>query len=405
MKAVKKKVYLNKKQETLFLESVDASRYVYNRCLALKKYAYQKFGVSLSAYTLIKRITVWKKRKNTEFLKKASIQNLQQAVLDMEKAYKNFFRRVKSGEKKAGFPRFKSRHYASQKVRYVQYVQLDWEKKKVYFPKVGWCKAKNWREDLKNFPHKSVSLERDRTGAFYASVLFHGDSEKVIPPFESFLGLDMGVRYFTVTSDSQKEKGPHIEPFMEKLDFLQKKLSQSEKKSKRREKKLKSLNQTWKKAIFLKQNYAHHLTKQLAEKHTKIFVEDLNIKAMSKSAAGTLEKPGVSVAAKSGLNREILKKGWGSFFQILDYKLQERGGSLEKVDPKFSSQDCSECGYRDKKNRKEEKFHCHSCGYEDHADVNAAKNLLKRGLNLDLDAKQTDKKALLSSLERSESVV
>ena len=100
-----------------------------------------------------------------------------------------------------------------------------------------------------------------------------------------------------------------------------------------------------------------------------------------KSAKGTKEKPGKNVAAKRALNRKITQQGWGMFFEFLEYKLKEHGGRLVKVDPKYTSQTCSRCGHVDKENRKSQsRFVCESCGHVDNADVNAAKNILARGI-------------------------
>ena len=104
---------------------------------------------------------------------------------------------------------------------------------------------------------------------------------------------------------------------------------------------------------------------------------------MTKSAKGTLEKPGKSVKAKSGLNRSILKEGWYMFLRMLEYKYDWYGKEFIKVDPKFTSQICSKCGFKSKKNRKSQsKFECINCGFKINADHNAAINILARGLAL-----------------------
>ena len=85
---------------------------------------------------------------------------------------------------------------------------------------------------------------------------------------------------------------------------------------------------------------------------------------------------------KQGLNRVITQQSWGLFFELLEYKLQERGGELIKVDPKHTSQACNECGHISKENRKSQaKFVCTACGHSVNADTNAAKNILVRGIH------------------------
>jgi putative transposase len=101
---------------------------------------------------------------------------------------------------------------------------------------------------------------------------------------------------------------------------------------------------------------------------------------MTESAAGTAEQPGRNVRAKSGLNRSILEQGWFQFETFLSYKLAETGGELVKVDPRNTSRTCNNCGSIDARSRESQaRFVCVECGHEAHADVNAAKNILRAG--------------------------
>ena len=109
-------------------------------------------------------------------------------------------------------------------------------------------------------------------------------------------------------------------------------------------------------------------------------MEELQIRNMSSSARGTIEEPGRMVRAKSGLNKSILDQGWFEFRRQLEYKLFWRGGMLVEVNPRHTSQTCSCCGHTAKENRVSRVvFRCLACGHEEHADVNAAKNILTVG--------------------------
>ena len=111
-----------------------------------------------------------------------------------------------------------------------------------------------------------------------------------------------------------------------------------------------------------------------------VAVEDLQIKNMTRSAAGNADKPGKNVAAKSGLNKAILDQGWFEFRRQLDYKLDWNGGMLIAVPPQYTSQTCPCCGHVAKANRKTQaKFECVECGYKNNADVVGAMNILARG--------------------------
>ena len=112
-----------------------------------------------------------------------------------------------------------------------------------------------------------------------------------------------------------------------------------------------------------------------------IFIEDLKVSNMSKSAKGTTEEPGGNVRAKSGLNKSILDQGWHTFRQQLEYKSAWQGGIVVAIAPRYTSQTCSRCGHCAKESRQSQsEYLCVSCGYEANADVNAARNILAAGL-------------------------
>ena len=126
---------------------------------------------------------------------------------------------------------------------------------------------------------------------------------------------------------------------------------------------------------------------KLAKKHLKLknrrndflhkLTNNLMIKNMSKKAKGSIANPNMRSSAKSGLNRSILQQSWGKFFELLEYKFKRNGGELIKVEPKFTSQKCSCCGYISKENRESQsKFICKQCGYSINADYNASLNIL-----------------------------
>ena len=121
----------------------------------------------------------------------------------------------------------------------------------------------------------------------------------------------------------------------------------------------------------------HEITHAITEKFGKIAVEDLNIKGMTASAAGTEEEPGSMVKQKSGPNRAILERGWANFVGQLEYKSQWKGGEVVKVDPQYTSQMCSVCCHDASESREtQSKFECVKCGHQENADANSAKNIL-----------------------------
>jgi putative transposase len=127
-------------------------------------------------------------------------------------------------------------------------------------------------------------------------------------------------------------------------------------------------------------DYLHKATSAISKNHAMVCIEDLRVKNMSKSAAGTAENPGQCVRAKSGLNKSILDQGWFEFRRQLEYKLAWAGGRLITVPPQNTSQQCPVCDCVSAANRlTQARFRCVECLYEDNADVVGAKNILARG--------------------------
>ncbi|WP_335806190.1 transposase, partial [Gallibacterium anatis] len=119
-----------------------------------------------------------------------------------------------------------------------------------------------------------------------------------------------------------------------------------------------------------RKDFLHKISTQISKNHAMIYIEDLQVANMSKSAKGTAEQHGKNVAAKSGLNRAILDQSWFEFRRQLDYKTQWQGGFLVAVPPQNSSRTCPCCGHISKENRQtQDHFECVECGYTKNADV------------------------------------
>ena len=132
---------------------------------------------------------------------------------------------------------------------------------------------------------------------------------------------------------------------------------------------------TSRKLYQIRDNWLHHVSKEIASKYSVVYVENLNIKGMTASAKGTIESPGKNVKQKTGLNKSIQNTGWGKLEQMLEYKT-----NIIKVSAAYTSQRCNKCGHLDKDNRKTQAdFKCLACGHRDNADVNAALNILALG--------------------------
>jgi transposase, IS605 OrfB family, central region len=129
-----------------------------------------------------------------------------------------------------------------------------------------------------------------------------------------------------------------------------------------------------------RRDFLHKASTAISKNHAMVCIEDLQVRNMSKSAAGTADAPGRNVQAKSGLNKAILDQGWFEFRRQLDYKLAWKGGHLIVVPPQNTSRTCPCCGHVSADNRQTQaRFECVECGFEENADVVGAINVLRAG--------------------------
>ena len=188
------------------------------------------------------------------------------------------------------------------------------------------------------------------------------------------VGIDVGVRNIRL-HDGTKFELPDMSRLEEKKKYHQRKIKGLKVKSNQWIKHIEAVKRIDAKIANIRKMWHYEIVNYLAEKYQYVVVEDLNIQGMTRSAKGTDEDPGKNVKAKSGLNREILKTGWGQLFRILNERT-----TVVKVNPSYTSQECSKCGYVSKKNRNGSVFICQECKFESHADTDAAIVIRERGI-------------------------
>ena len=346
-----------------------ACRFVFNQALALQKAKYEVGNKKLSYADLCAELLTLK--LSNPWLGESPSQTLQQSMKDLERSYKNFF------AKRADFPRFKKKGLSSS-FRFPQGCKLDQANNRIFLPKLGWMHYRNSREVLGEVKNVTVSHS---CGHWYISVQTEREVSDVIHPSTSAIGVDMGITQFATLSNGhvfaavnsfkqkQKQLARYQRAFSRKVKFSQN--------WKRQKSKIGKLHQT---IANIRKDYLHKTTTIISQNHAMIVIEDLQVKNMSKSASGNLDKPGRHVKAKSGLNRSILDQGWFEFRRQIEYKQVWRGGHVLAVPPQYTSQRCSCCGTVSKENRQSQaKFACIACGYQANADVNAAMNILAAG--------------------------
>ena len=370
LRAYKYRLRPTRKDRMHLAQASGCARFVWNRGLACEKTRLENKEKLKRFAGLCLDLTEWKKEETTHFLTLAPSQVLQQVCKDLDRAISDGLKKTK------GFPRFKKKGH-DESFRYPQ--GFKFSDNKVFLPKIGWVKFRK-SQDMHGTP-KNVTVSK-RAGEWYISVQVEAEiAWQEHPNMNSEVGIDMGIAQFATLSDGHILKPCNsYRKNQRKLMIEQRALSRKEKGSHNRKKQIFRIQRLHKRIADSRLDYLHKATTWIAKNHGKVVLEDLKIVNMSKSAKGTMEKPGRKVAAKSGLNKSILDQGWYEFKRQLGYKLSWSGGELILVDAKNTSRRCQTCGHVSKNNRKSQSsFCCVSCGHRDHADINAAKNILAAG--------------------------
>ena len=351
---------------------VGSCRFVFNKALALQKERYEQGEKKLGYAGLCKLLTEWRNSPDTAWLADAPVHPLQQTLKDLERAYSNFF------AKRADFPRFKKKgQHDSFRYPDPKQIKLDQPNSRLFLPKLGWLRYRRSRDVLGAVKNVTMSLS---CGKWVVSIQTEREVDQPVPNGGA-VGIDMGIARFATLSD-----GTFYAPLssFKQHEIAMRRAQQA------MSRKIKFSN-NWKKAKarvqrihsrigHARRDYLHKTSTAISQNHAMVCIEDLQVRNMSMSAAGTADAPGRNVRAKSGLNKSILDQGWFEFRRQLDYKLAWNGGWLVAVPPQNTSRTCPCCGRVSADNRKTQaRFACVECGFEDNADVVGAINVLRAG--------------------------
>ena len=343
-------------------------RFVFNRGLEEVKKYYDTTGHFLNYVQLAAFLPKWK--QDADWLKDCNAQVLQQSMKNLSQALMNFF----AG--RANFPRFKAKG-RKDSCRFPQSVKSDQNNNRIYLPKIGWVRYRNSRKIIGTIKNVTVTA---KCGKWYVSIQTEYEQEKPVHS-SSDIGIDMGIVRFATLSDGQYLNPVNaFKTLKDKLAKLQRQLKRKTKGSNNWKKLVAKISKLHHRIANIRKNFLHQISNTISKNHATVYVEDLQVKNMSKSAKGTVEKHGKMVKQKSGLNRAILDQAWYEFRRQLEYKLRWRGGQLIPVSPQYTSQCCPACGHTAKANRTTQAlFACVQCGYSNNADVVGAMNVLQRG--------------------------
>ena len=353
-------------------------RWVWNQALAEQQARRERGDPYANYLAMAKWLTAWRAAPETRWLADGPVHPQQQVLKRLDAAFQIFFANVQAG-RKPGYPRFKKRG-DEPGIRFPdpKQIKLDTANKRVQLPKLGWVRMRMSREVAGELRNASVTREGDR---WYVAIQTLRPGVLPAAGVAPTLGIDLGVANFAGLSD-----GRLVEPLaalkaqQRRLRRYQRSISRKVKGSCNRKKAVLKLRALHKRIAQQRNDWLHNLTSGLAAQHPVIAIEDLRIAAMSASARGSALKPGKKVRQKAGLNRGILDAAWGEFRRQLEYKLAARGGQVVAVNPAYTSRTCRVCGHEAIENRKSQAlFACVACGHTEHADTNAAKNILAAG--------------------------
>ena len=316
-------------------------------------------------------------------------------LVRVDRAMKAFFKRVGRGEK-PGYPRYRTKHrYQTLEVSEVTTGML----KRSQDGRRAYVKIKGLptltlrtKRPLPDGKPKTLMISR-RASGYVVSMSFAVERE-ALPESDTQVGIDMGVNErMTLSTGETLERRVQDR---RRESRLRRRVARARKGSASRRKKVRSLSRETYRSTIRNRNACHRASTGLVKRFGRIAVEDLQIRNMTRSAAGTVEEPGKNVAQKSGLNRSITDQTWGVLHNQLAYKAEYAGRELIKVDPAYTSRTCSSCGViRTEKLEIYRLFVCRACGLVLDRDRNAAKNIEARAFG---SAQARGKESALSGI-------
>jgi putative transposase len=353
---------------------VGCRRFVFNEALGHQK-AEIAAGRKRPGYTaLCARLPALKVQH--PWLGEPPAQALQQALKDLCTAWERKF------TSRFGAPRFKRRGEGDT-LRLPQDCRYEPEAGVVHLPKIGAVRLRH--SQVACGVLKNVTLRPER-GRWIAALQTERECDIPVPLASAAVGLDMGAATAITPSDDALaciELPARLGRYERRMRRLQQALSRKQRGSRNRTKARVRLAHCHARMAAIRRDTLHQATTALVAGHALIAIEDLVVKNMTASAAGTIDAPGKNVRAKAALNRVILRSGWAMARSMLEYKAAWSGVMLVAVPPQYTSQTCAACGHIDAANRTTQaRFACVACGHTAHADRNAAKNILARAQRL-----------------------
>ena len=351
----------SKRQEATLREWLALGCRIFNHALEDRIRAYRDHGKTLTLFDQVAELTRW--RAQVDGLRAMPVDFERDALRRVDRGMKAFFRRFMSG-KKPGFPRFKS-------TKTYQTLEFNEERaayvtgRHVIMPKLGPIRA--YGSGPYVLGTQKILRVIQRASGWYAQIV---TDDKVAPPEKhapvSPVGIDVGLTTFATFDDGTQIKSPKwAKREGERLARLQRAVARAKKGSANRRKLVLRLRRLHEKVGNRRKDFLHQCSRQIVNRHDLIAVEDLQIQNMAQNGR---------------FAKGIMDSAWGQFVRYLDYKAEWAGGRVVRVEPRGTSQDCSQCGTKVPKGIEVRMHRCPECGLVLDRDVNAARNILARAV-------------------------
>ncbi len=341
--------------------TLDECRLLWNCALEQRISHYRQSGKSLNVFEQSRQLTEARAELPAA---KAILRSIQTDVLQrLDLAFDAFFRRLKEPGVGAGFPRFKGKdryNTFSQQIETQRGCPLNGDKLTV--PGVGSCRVRLSRNIAGKV--KQLRITR-RASGWYVCLVCEMDKPAPLPKTGLSVGVDAGLTDFATLSNGEAIPNPrHLKKAAAKLKLAQQRLSRTKKGSANRRKARRVVALKHERVGNCRKDFHHKISRDIVNRFDSIFVEALNINGMVKN---------------HHLAQAINDVAWGNFFNLTKAKAENAGRTFEKVNPAYTSQDCSGCGHRQKMPLSVRVFECANCHLLIQRDHNAALNILGRG--------------------------
>lgn len=381
LKTFKFRLYPNKNQEVLLDKHIGASRFLYNFFLNYSTNCYKNTKTSTNKYDWMKVLTSLKKTNKYDWLNEINSQSLQDALKNLDKSYKRFFK------KKSGFPKFKSKHKSKWSFSIPQNILLNFSEnndkfgylyigKFVKFP----IKTRIHKVLPNDYKIKTATITKNRTGKYFVSLVVEYERQGSLVFVENDtnnidgIGIDVGIKDTLILSNGTKYNYPiNSKAFDKKIKRLNKQLAHKYKKgqkhSKNFEKSRLKIAKVYEKISNIKNNWIHQTTHNIISENqgNYIFMEDLNVKGMLKNHK---------------LAKSIQFQSWYKFKEVLTYKALWNGQNVVSIDRWTpSSKTCHKCGFKNENlTLNDRSWTCPDCNTNHDRDINAAINIKQFGI-------------------------